>query len=186
MPCGLTVPQKKLRRGATPYALVYGAEAVLPIEVKIPSLRTAVEHGLEEEENTRVRLAELESLDEKRKEALQQMELYKARIAQAYNRKVKNRVFQKGDLVLALKRPIIITRRSTGKFIPKWEGPFVIHRVLDSGAYILISEDGSKTSGLVNAIISKNSIHKEKQPPSPQGHTRINCMALKLPLFKVA
>lgn len=39
--------------GATPYALVYEAEAVLPVEIKIPSLRTAAENGLYEEENSK-------------------------------------------------------------------------------------------------------------------------------------
>lgn len=34
--------------GATPYSLVYGMEAVLPIEVEIPSLRVLMEAELEE------------------------------------------------------------------------------------------------------------------------------------------
>ena len=56
--------------GARPNTLVYGAKSVIQIEVKIPSLRTIVEHGLHEEENSRSGLVELESLDVKRKEAL--------------------------------------------------------------------------------------------------------------------
>ncbi|KAK4397436.1 hypothetical protein Sango_1580200 [Sesamum angolense] len=51
---------------ATPYALVYGVETVLPLEQKIPSLRIAVQEGLTDEENTQTRLDELEDLDEKR------------------------------------------------------------------------------------------------------------------------
>ncbi|KAL0307750.1 UNVERIFIED_CONTAM: hypothetical protein Sangu_3013300 [Sesamum angustifolium] len=31
---------------ATPYALVYGVEAVLPLEQRIPSLRIAIQEGL--------------------------------------------------------------------------------------------------------------------------------------------
>ncbi|KAL0419233.1 UNVERIFIED_CONTAM: hypothetical protein Sradi_1336800 [Sesamum radiatum] len=50
---------------ATPYALVYGVEAVLPLEQQIPSLRIAIQEGLTEEENARIRLEELEALDEK-------------------------------------------------------------------------------------------------------------------------
>lgn len=34
--------------GATPFSLVYGTEAVLPIEVDIPSLRVLMETKLEE------------------------------------------------------------------------------------------------------------------------------------------
>ncbi|XP_020236423.1 uncharacterized protein LOC109815991 [Cajanus cajan] len=36
--------------GATPFSLVYGMEAVLPIEVEIPSLRVLTEAKLEEAE----------------------------------------------------------------------------------------------------------------------------------------
>ncbi|KAL0462270.1 UNVERIFIED_CONTAM: hypothetical protein Slati_0114600 [Sesamum latifolium] len=40
---------------STPYALVYGVEAVLPLEQQIPSLRIAIQEGLTEEENARIR-----------------------------------------------------------------------------------------------------------------------------------
>ncbi|KAL0291241.1 UNVERIFIED_CONTAM: hypothetical protein Sangu_2542400 [Sesamum angustifolium] len=56
---------------ATPYALVYGVEAVLPLEQQIPSLRIAIQEGRTEEENARIRLEELEAQDEKRLEAQQ-------------------------------------------------------------------------------------------------------------------
>ncbi|KAL0416205.1 UNVERIFIED_CONTAM: hypothetical protein Slati_3452400 [Sesamum latifolium] len=56
---------------STPYALVYGVEAVLPLEQQIPSLRIAIQEGHTEEENARIRLKELEALDEKRLEAQQ-------------------------------------------------------------------------------------------------------------------
>ena len=47
---------------ATPYSLVYGVEAGLPIESQIPSLRMAIQEGLTEEENAKLRLQELEAL----------------------------------------------------------------------------------------------------------------------------
>ena len=56
---------------ATPYALVYGVEAVLPLEKQIPSLRIAIQEGLTQEENAHLRLQELEALDEKRLQAQQ-------------------------------------------------------------------------------------------------------------------
>ena len=61
---------------STPYALVYGVEAVLPLEKQIPSLRMAIQEGLTEEENARLRLEELEALDEKRLQAQQQLKCY--------------------------------------------------------------------------------------------------------------
>ncbi|XP_070010775.1 uncharacterized protein [Nicotiana sylvestris] len=50
----------------TPYSLIYGVEDVLPLERQIPSLRLAIQEWIIDEENARLRLAELEALDEKR------------------------------------------------------------------------------------------------------------------------
>ncbi|KAK4406574.1 hypothetical protein Sango_0663900 [Sesamum angolense] len=97
---------------ATPYALVYGVEAVLPLEQQIPSLRIAIQEGLIEEENAQIRLEELEALDEKRLETQQKLECYQARLFREFNKKVRLHSFQVGDLVLAVRRPIITTHRT--------------------------------------------------------------------------
>ncbi|TYK05394.1 Pol polyprotein [Cucumis melo var. makuwa] len=55
--------------GATPFYLVYGMEAVLPLEVKIPSLRILMEAKLEEAEWMRGRYEQLNFVEEKRSEA---------------------------------------------------------------------------------------------------------------------
>ena len=54
---------------STSFALVYGVEAVLPLELQIPSLRITIQEGLTEDKNHKLRLAELEALDEKRLQA---------------------------------------------------------------------------------------------------------------------
>ncbi|KAI5323353.1 hypothetical protein L3X38_032425 [Prunus dulcis] len=58
--------------GCTPYNLVFGSEAVLPLEVQLPSLRVALQLT-NPDENANVRLAELEALDEKRLVAQQRL-----------------------------------------------------------------------------------------------------------------
>uniref|UniRef100_A0A2N9GIS1 Uncharacterized protein n=1 Tax=Fagus sylvatica TaxID=28930 RepID=A0A2N9GIS1_FAGSY len=63
---------------ATPYSLVYGVEAILPLERQISSLRIAIQEGITNEENARLRLEELEALDEKRLEAQQHLECNQA------------------------------------------------------------------------------------------------------------
>ncbi|KAL0320195.1 UNVERIFIED_CONTAM: hypothetical protein Sradi_5281000 [Sesamum radiatum] len=127
---------------ATPYALVYGAEVVVPLEQQIPSLRIAIQEGLTQEENARLRLEELEALDEKRLEAQQRLECYQARLSRAFNKKVRSRSFQVGDLVLAVRRPIITTHRTGNKFTSTWDGHYVVKEVYTNGAYKLIAEDG--------------------------------------------
>ncbi|KAI5431031.1 hypothetical protein KIW84_035254 [Lathyrus oleraceus] len=51
--------------GATPYSLVYGMEAVLPVEVEIPSLRVLLDVKLDEAEWIRSRFNELSLIKEK-------------------------------------------------------------------------------------------------------------------------
>ena len=56
--------------GNTPFSLVYGMDAVQPVELEIPSLRIALESKLDKVEWTRARYEELILLDEKRLETL--------------------------------------------------------------------------------------------------------------------
>ena len=62
--------------GNTPFFLVYGCEAVIPLEIQMPSLRVALMTRMTKEDNDRLRLQELEALDEKRLQAQQHIELY--------------------------------------------------------------------------------------------------------------
>nr|XP_011465143.1 PREDICTED: uncharacterized protein LOC101299390 [Fragaria vesca subsp. vesca] len=140
--------------GCTPYSLVYGSEAVLPLEIQLPSPRIATQLA-NPDENARVRLAELEALDEKRLVVQQKLEIYQAQVAGAFNKKVKSRSFKVGDLVLTLRRPIIVTRQSKGKFEPKWEGPYVITKVFSKGAYELSNANGDCIYSCVNGKFVK-------------------------------
>ena len=79
-------------------------------------------------------------MDNKRLQAQQQIELHQAQISRAFNKKVKERTFKKGDLVLAVRRPMVMTYKTKGKFQGKWEGPFVVESVYSNGAYRLITQ----------------------------------------------
>ncbi|KAB2600252.1 S2-RNase [Pyrus ussuriensis x Pyrus communis] len=119
-------------------------KAVLPLESQIPSLRMAIQEGLTDEENAKLRLQELEALDERRLEAQQHLECYQARLSKAFNKKIRPRSFQAGDLVLALRRPIITTHKTKSKFTSKWDGPYVIQEIYTNGAYLIMAEDELK------------------------------------------
>ena len=62
--------------GTTLYALVYGMEAVMPLEVEIPSLRVLMDSGLEEVEWAKVRYEQLNLISEKRLAAIYHHQLY--------------------------------------------------------------------------------------------------------------
>ncbi|KAL0410875.1 UNVERIFIED_CONTAM: hypothetical protein Slati_3677200 [Sesamum latifolium] len=78
----------------------------------------------------------------KRLEAQQRLECYQARLSRAFNKKARSRSFQVGDLVVAVRRPIITTHRTENKFTSKWDDPYVIKEVYMDDAYKLIAEDG--------------------------------------------
>jgi hypothetical protein len=120
---------------ATPYSLVYGSEAILPLEVQLPSLQVAVHEEITNDKQIRLRFQELDALEKGQLQAIQNLELYRQNMVRAYDKLVKQRVFRKGELVLVLRRPIVITHKMRGKFEPKWEGPFIIEQVYDGGAY---------------------------------------------------
>ena len=74
---------------------------------------------MEDEEKYRLRLQELKALDNKCLQTQQQIELYQVRISRAFHKKVREQIFQKGNLVLAVRRPMIMTHKKKGKFQPK-------------------------------------------------------------------
>ena len=71
-------------------------EAIVPTEIGLPTIRTAAL----ESENARSVVREFDTSDELREAAAIQIASYKRRLANSYNKRVKPRVFQPGDLVL--------------------------------------------------------------------------------------
>jgi hypothetical protein len=90
----------KTATGFTPFHLVHGVEATLPIECEIPTLRTAIEL-LPDTAPLEQCLLNLESLDEDRRSSLQNNEAAKKRSKATFDRHVNLRSFREGDLVLA-------------------------------------------------------------------------------------
>ncbi|XP_049344596.1 uncharacterized protein LOC125808959 [Solanum verrucosum] len=135
--------------GATPYLLVYGTEAVIPAEVEIPSLRIIVEAEIEDTEWVKSRLEQLALIDEKRLTSICFGQLYQQRMARAYNKKVRPRNFEVGQLVV--KRILPHQDEAKGKFAPNWQGPYVIKQVLSKGALQLANMEGKAIDTIVNA-----------------------------------
>ena len=90
----------RISTGATPYSLVYGMEAVLPVEIEIGSLRVALEHQISEIEWAQSRYDQLSLLDERRLRATDHVQAYQRKMTRAFRKRVRPRKFQKGDLVL--------------------------------------------------------------------------------------
>jgi len=108
--------------GCTPYKLVYDLEAVLPLEAQLPSLSVDMQFT-DPYENTQIRLAKLEALDERRLIAQQMLEIYQVQMAGAFNKRVKFRSFSVGDLVLTIKRTVVINRKTQGNLSSNGKAP---------------------------------------------------------------
>ena len=126
--------------GATPFSLVYGMEAILPIEVEIPSMRVLMEAKLTEAEWCQSRHDELNLIQEKRITTLCHGQLYQQRLKKAFDKKVRSRVFKTGDLVLK-EIPSFLTD-ARGKWTPNYDGPYVVKKAFSGGALILASFGG--------------------------------------------
>ncbi|KAG2546243.1 hypothetical protein PVAP13_9KG043229 [Panicum virgatum] len=74
-------------------------------------------------------------------------------MARAYDKLVKQRAFRRGELVLVLRRPIVVTHKTKGKFEPKWEGPYIIEQAYDGGAYQLVDHQGARPCPPINGRI---------------------------------
>ena len=85
--------------GYTPFFMVYGAEAVLPSDIRHDSPRVA---AYVEADNEKARQDSLDLLDEERDLAAARSAIYQQDLRSYHSRRVKTRTFQEGDLVLWL------------------------------------------------------------------------------------
>eukprot|EP00253_Pinus_taeda_P024231 PITA_24231 len=129
----------KTSLGFNPFQLVYGLEAVLPIECEISSLQIVVQLLLATSEEER-RLLYLAQLDENRRNAALAIETHAKRVKAQYDRNVTPRNFSEGDLVLFYDQAN--DKLGAGKFVPMWHGPYIVKRKLAKGAYALEDFDG--------------------------------------------
>ena len=96
--------------------MVYGAEAVLPSDIRHDSPRVA---AYVEADNEQARQDALDLLDEKRDLAAARSAIYQQDLCRYRSRRVKSRTFQEGDLVLRL----IQDQTDAHKLSPPWQGP---------------------------------------------------------------
>ena len=98
-------------------------EAVIPTEIGLPTIRIATP----ESENAESMVRELDASEELREAATIRVVSYQRRLENSYNKRVKPRVFQPGDLVL---RKVFenTVDPTVGKFQPNWEGQYVVTR----------------------------------------------------------
>jgi hypothetical protein len=130
-----TQPSKATRQ--SPFFLVYGSEAILPADVmwKSPQLEM-----FEKGEADTARHLELDSAEEIQCNVLFQSARYLQEVRRYHDKNAQQCSFNVGDMVL---RRI---QDDTGlhKLNSRWEGPFIVHKVIDPGSYHLQYPDGQE------------------------------------------
>ncbi|GKD63284.1 reverse transcriptase domain-containing protein [Tanacetum coccineum] len=120
----------KSSNGDTPFSLTYETEAVIPVEIGMPTFRTTEVDVTKNDEALKINL---ELLEEKREEAAITEAKSKKQMEKYYNAKVRNTSFKPGDLVY--RNNEACHAEDTGKLGPKWEGPYEVTEVLGKGSY---------------------------------------------------
>lgn len=114
----------------TPFKLVYGSDAVIPMEIEEPTIRTESFRADMNMEELRVNL---DLVEEAREIAHLKEFACKQRAARKYNSKVVPKSMKEGDLVL--KRAM--KNQTAGKLGPNWGGPFRVKKEVGKGSYRL-------------------------------------------------
>jgi hypothetical protein len=77
----------------TPFELVYGQEAVLPIKVNLGAYRLAKQNDLNAVVYHNLIMDNIDEITDKRMRALKEIEKDKARVVRAYNKKIRPKSF---------------------------------------------------------------------------------------------
>ena len=121
-------------------------EVIIPTEIGMPSIWASIP----EQGNVELIVEDLDTIDESRESARIRIASYQRQLAGSYNKRVKPRTFQLGDLVL--RKVFENTADPTaGKFHPNREGPYLVTQAGESGAYALDKLNGTPVPRMWNA-----------------------------------
>uniref|UniRef100_A0A2N9FBB1 Uncharacterized protein n=1 Tax=Fagus sylvatica TaxID=28930 RepID=A0A2N9FBB1_FAGSY len=123
--------------GETPFSLTYGVEAVIPLEIGLPTIRTEYYDPVTNETSL---ATDLDLAEERRDSALIHLAAYQNGLRRIYEKRINPRELAVGDLVL---RKVMGAKQDPthGKLGPNWEGPYKIASVAGTGAFMLLGPD---------------------------------------------
>jgi hypothetical protein len=116
--CGCIGHQDTGATKVTPFELVYGQEAVLPVEIDLQNLRVIGQDSLSAEEYHELMTDKIDDVPESQFKASEEIETEKVKIAKAYNKRVMEKLFQVGDSVWKKILPLGTQSGKFGKLSP--------------------------------------------------------------------
>jgi hypothetical protein len=122
----------------THFELVYEQEAILHIELNLDALQIARQNELSDLDYHNLIHDRLDEVSDERVTALCEIER-ELRVVRAYNKRVKKKSFQVGDLVWKTVLPIGSRSSKFGNWSSNWEGPYRIEEVILKNSYMVQS-----------------------------------------------
>ncbi|MCO5552923.1 hypothetical protein L7F22_006442 [Adiantum nelumboides] len=119
----------------TPYHLVYGQEALLPIEVEIGSLRVLARETTSSKEKLEQRILDLQRLELDREAATDYYITQVNKKREQFNNKIKEKKLEEEMLVMRYDSRLDLSHIK--KFLQRWEGPYVIFKKFKNRSYRL-------------------------------------------------
>ena len=130
----------KKSTGNSPFRLVYGTEAVFPIQLTLPVAKFLQQEQNEEGDMAK-RITDLAEVHQISEQLVEKAAAHQKKIKEAFDKRTKTDNFQVGNLVLkwdALKEK----KSNHGKFDAFWTEPFIISQIQGNNTFILKSMGG--------------------------------------------
>src|SRR6266480_215588 len=146
----------------TPFELVYGRKAKLPIDNHEEERIIKQDiYQISKEENLK-RMYEIINSTHEREEALTNITKSQEKQKERFNSNLKETVFEIGDKVLL--KDSSKEKRWSGKLTDNWKGPYIIQKVIGRGAYLIRTQEGQ----VLNATQNVKNLKKYYDPKDLQ------------------
>jgi len=131
--------------GTSLFQLVYGIDAILPLQLRIPVMKY-LHDDVEERNDIQRSIFQLIELQKEREAVSEHAQIFEGKMKTNFDKKAKQYVLQEGDLILKwdARRE---EKSKHGKFDNLWLGPFSISQVLENNTFMLQNLDGEQAFG---------------------------------------
>ena len=154
---GKTGVTTKKSIGTSPFQLVYGIDAVFPVQLSFPVIKFL--HDVEEEpDEVKRRMFQIVKIQWEREAIMEKVESYKKKLKESFDKKVKKYTFSIDDAVLKWDERND-EKCKHGKFNNLWLGSFTIINILGNNTFVLQNMNGDEVAGPLNWLFLKH-FHK--------------------------